>query len=158
LVLNGNTIEGHVGAAGGVLAFTITVDPATGRVTFTEYRAVTQPCGTDPDSGESVALRSGIVNLVATITDHDGDFQSASLDLGSHLSIADDGPCIKANGTAPCLTLSETHLTATALDNHTAGTAPDAALTTMSADFSTAFTSAQGADGATTCYALTITG
>ncbi|MGL1489030.1 DUF5801 repeats-in-toxin domain-containing protein, partial [Vibrio parahaemolyticus] len=39
-----------------------------------------------------------------------------------------------------------------------AGSAPDALLTTTSADFSRAFSSVQGADGATISYALTITG
>ena len=42
LVLNGNTIEGHVGGAAGALAFTITLDPNTGIVTFTEDRSVKQ--------------------------------------------------------------------------------------------------------------------
>ncbi|WP_429020179.1 DUF5801 repeats-in-toxin domain-containing protein [Bradyrhizobium sp. I1.14.4] len=158
LVLNGNTIEGHVGTSSGALAFTIALDPATGRVTFTDYRAVTQPFGTNPDGGEAVSLTAGIVTLIATITDKDGDFQSASLDLGSRLSISDDGPTIKANGTAPSLTLSEAHLTATPLDDNIAGSAPDATKTTTSADFSTAFTSAQGADGAAILYALTIAG
>ncbi|MDH2384877.1 DUF5801 repeats-in-toxin domain-containing protein [Bradyrhizobium sp. CER78] len=158
LVLNGNTIEGHVGTTNGTLAFTISLDPATGLVTFTEYRAVKQPFGTSPDSGEGVSLATGIVGLTATITDNDGDFQSASLDLGKQLTITDDGPSIKTSGTAPSLLLSESHLTATALDDHIAGSAPNAALTTTSADFSTAFTSVQGADGATICYALTIAG
>src|ERR1700761_1150142 len=42
LVLNTVTgaIEGHVGSTAGALAFTISVDPATGIVTFTEDRAV----------------------------------------------------------------------------------------------------------------------
>ena len=158
LVRNGNTIEGHVGTTGGTLAFTITVDPATGLVTFTEYRAVTQPFGTNPDSGEGVSLTAGIVNLVATLTERNGEFQAINLDLGSRLTITDDGPSIAATGTAPSLTLSETHLTATALDNNIAGSAPDAALTTTSGNFSTAFTSVQGADGATIGYALTIAG
>ncbi|MBR1276392.1 VCBS domain-containing protein [Bradyrhizobium sp. AUGA SZCCT0283] len=94
LVLNGNTIEGHVGTTGGPLAFTITLDPTTGLMTFTEYRAVRQPFGTNPDGGEGVSLTAGIVNLTATITDKDGDFQTASLDLGSRLTITDDGPTI----------------------------------------------------------------
>ncbi|WP_420966993.1 DUF5801 repeats-in-toxin domain-containing protein [Bradyrhizobium sp. B120] len=158
LVLNGNTIEGHVGTTSGILAFTITLDPVTGRVTFTDYRPVAQPFGTDPDSGEAVSLTAGIVSLIATITDNDGDFQSANLDLGSRLSISDDGPTIKTNGTAPSLTLSESHLTATALDDNIAGSAPDVTLTTTSADFSTAFTSIQGADGAAIRYSLTIAG
>src|SRR5262249_35321767 len=80
LVPNGDTIEGHVGTTGGTLAFTIAVDPTTGLVTFTEYRAVTQPFGTKPDGGEGVSLTAGIVKLTATITDKDGDFQTASLD------------------------------------------------------------------------------
>ncbi|MBR0896887.1 hypothetical protein JQ616_18155 [Bradyrhizobium tropiciagri] len=158
LILNGNTIEGHVGTTDGTLAFTIVVDPATGFVTFTEYRAVQQPFGTDPDSGEAVTLTGGIVSLIATITDQDGDFQSASLDLGIRLSISDDGPTIKANGATPSLTLSESHLTATPLDDNIPGSAPDASLTTTSTDFSTAFSSVQGADGATIRYALTIAG
>jgi VCBS repeat-containing protein len=34
------------------------------------------------------------VNLTATITDKDGDFQTASIDLGKQLTIQDDGPTI----------------------------------------------------------------
>jgi len=98
LVLNGNTIEGHVGTTGGTLAFTIQLDPTTGVVTFTEYRAVTQPFGTNPDGGEGVSLTAGIVNLTATITESDGDFQTASIDLGSRLTITDDGPTIGGFG------------------------------------------------------------
>ncbi|MCA6125175.1 VCBS domain-containing protein, partial [Bradyrhizobium sp. WSM 1704] len=158
LVLNGNTIEGRVGSTGGTLAFTIALNPVTGLVTFTEYRAVKQPSGTSPDNGEGLALTSGIVSLVATITDTDGDFQKASLDLGSRLTITDDGPTIATTGTAPSLTLSETHLTATALDDNIGGTAPNAALTAISASFATAFSSVQGADSATIGYALSITG
>jgi VCBS repeat-containing protein len=98
LVLNGNTIEGHVGTTGGTLAFTVQLDPATGVVTFTEYRAVTQPFGTNPDGGEGVSLTAGIVNLTATIAEKDGDFQTASIDLGSRLTITDDGPTIGGFG------------------------------------------------------------
>jgi VCBS repeat-containing protein len=158
LVLNGDSVEGHVGTSGGALAFTITVDPTKGIVTFTEYRAVAQPFGTNPDGGEGVSLTAGIVNLTATITDESGGFQTVRIDLGSRLTITDDGPTIAATGTAPSLTLSETHLTATTLDDNIAGSAPDATATTTSANFSTAFTSAQGADGATISYALSITG
>ncbi len=94
LVQEGNTIEGRVGGTGGTLAFTITLDPTTGLVTFTDYRAVIQSSGTNPDGGEGVSLTTGIVNLVATITDTDGDFRSASIDLGKQLTIADAGPTI----------------------------------------------------------------
>src|SRR5262249_41922554 len=154
----GNTIEGRVDTAGGALAFAIALDPTSGLVTFTEYRAVTQPFGTNPDGREGVSLTAGIVNLVATVTDSAGDFQTITLELGSRLAIPDDGPIIAATGTAPALTLSETHLTATSFDDNMAGSAPNAALTTTNGDFSAAFTSVQGADGATTTYALSITG
>jgi VCBS repeat-containing protein len=149
LVFNGNTIEGHVGTTDGALAFTISVDPNTGLVTFTESRAVAHPFGTNPDGGEGVSLTAGIVNLTATVTDADGKFQTASRDLGGRLTITDDGPMI-APGTASALTLSEAHLTA--------GSSPSATGTTTSGSFSTAFTSVQGADGATISYALSITG
>ena len=96
LVLNGNTIEGHVSVVGGTLAFTITVDPATGIVTFTEDRAVSQAIASSPDTGEGISLTAGIVNLLATITDKDGDFQTAHIDLGKQLTITDDGPTISA--------------------------------------------------------------
>src|SRR5262249_24345946 len=139
LVLNGNTIEGRVGTPTGTLAFTLALDPTTGLVTFTEYRAVTQPFGTNPDGGEGGSLTSGIVNLTATITDKAGNFQALGLDLGSRLTVTDDGPTIAASGMAPSLSLSETHLTATALDDNIAGSAPDATLMTTSGNFSTAF-------------------
>src|SRR5262249_29935756 len=92
LVQSGNTIEGHVGSASGALAFTISVDPATAIVTFTDDGAVGQPTAPNPDTSEPASLTAGVVNLVATITDKDGDFNTASLDLGTRLSILDDGP------------------------------------------------------------------
>src|SRR5206468_8470220 len=45
LVQVGNTIEGHVGTAAGALAFTITIDPATGIVTLTQDRSVKEGSG-----------------------------------------------------------------------------------------------------------------
>jgi len=61
-------------------------------VTFTEFRAVKESSGTNPDGSEAISLTSGSVTLTATITDHDGDFATASLDLGARLSFLDDGP------------------------------------------------------------------
>ena len=79
LVLSGNTIEGHVGSAGGALAFTIAVDPATGIVTLTEDRSVKQGTPDTPtDLSEGSSLTAGVLNLTATITDADGDNQSAT--------------------------------------------------------------------------------
>ena len=133
------------------------VDPTTGLVTFTEYRAVTQLSAPTRTAGKACPDRR---DCEPDCDDHrqgrrlpDGEPRSRR-----RLSITDDGPMIAATGTAPSLTLSETHLTATALNDNIAGSAPNVALTTISGNFSTAFTSAQGADGATISYALSITG
>jgi len=50
----------------------------------------------NPDGGEGALLTPGVVNLTAMIIDKDGDFQTASLDLGSRLTLTDDGPTIGA--------------------------------------------------------------
>ncbi len=156
LVLNGNTIEGHVGNAAGALAFTITLDPNTGIVTFTEDRSVKEATASNPDTSEGISLTAGIVNLTATITDKDGDFQTASIDLGKQLTIQDDGPTITAIGSGPTLTVDESFLTAAT--NGIDGSTPDVTQTHTTGNFSTAFTSVQGADSATISYALSITG
>jgi hypothetical protein len=155
LVLNGNTIEGHVGTTGGTLAFTIQLDPTTGVVTFTEYRAVTQPFGTNPDGGEGVSLTAGIVNLTATITERDGDFQTASIDLGKQLTIR---TMVRRSrqSSGPTLTVDESFLTGAT--NGIDGSTPDVTQTHTTGNFSTAFTPVQGADSATISYALSITG
>ena len=132
LVLNGDTVEGHVGAADGTLAFTITLAPATGLVTFTEYRSAMAPPGTNTDDNEAVSLATGIVTLIATVTKA-GISQDVTLDLGSRLVIVEDDPSISASGTVPSLTLSEAHLTATLLDDNIAGSAPNATLTKLAA-------------------------
>ncbi|WP_205758093.1 DUF5801 repeats-in-toxin domain-containing protein, partial [Lactobacillus crispatus] len=133
------------------LAFTIAVDPNTGIVTFTEDRAVKQSLASNPDTGEGISLATGVVTLTASITDKDGDFQNASLDLGAKLTITDDGPSITVNAAGePSLSLSDTHLTAaTNIDN---GSAPSLPQTSITGDFSAAFTTVQGADSATTTY------
>src|SRR4029079_15444825 len=109
---NGNTIEGHVGNAAGALAFTIALDPNTGVVTFTQDRSVKEATASNPDTSEAITLTARVVNLTATITDKDGDFQTASIDLGKQLTIQDDGPTITAIGSGPTLTVAESFLPA----------------------------------------------
>jgi hypothetical protein len=82
-----------------------------------------------------------LVKLVATITDKDGDSNSASLNLGNAISFRDDAPTISAGqaGVAS-LQVDETTLAINATTN-----------------FSGAFTSNYGADGAGTIgYALEV--
>ncbi|WP_292441777.1 DUF5801 repeats-in-toxin domain-containing protein, partial [Mesorhizobium sp.] len=113
LVLVGNTIEGHVGSAAGALAFTITVDPATGIVTLTQDRSVKEGVGENGDISEATpALAANLVTLTATITDKDGDTANAHIDLGSRVSFHDDGPSITATGTGPSIFVDESYLTA----------------------------------------------
>ncbi|MFO7159855.1 DUF5801 repeats-in-toxin domain-containing protein, partial [Enterococcus faecium] len=71
--VNATTIEGHVGSATGALAFTISVNPATGVVTFTEDRAVDNNAG-------PVSLAAGTVTLTQTVVDSDDGKASASVD------------------------------------------------------------------------------
>ena len=110
----------------------------------------------NPDTSEGISLTAGIVNLTATITDKDGDFQTASIDLGKQLTIQDDGPTITASSSGPTLTVDESFLTAAT--NGIDGSTPHLANIQTTGDFSTAFTSVQGADSATIAYALSITG
>ncbi|HEX3162845.1 MAG TPA: VCBS domain-containing protein, partial [Pseudolabrys sp.] len=124
---------------------------AGGYGTFTMTTAGVWTYTLDNANNAVQALKvGGTLTDTFTVTTIDGTPQLVTITV--------HGPLIGTTGTAPSLTLSETHLTATALDDNIVGSAPNAALTMTSGDFSTAFTSVQGADGATIGYALTITG
>ena len=92
LVQNGAVVEGHVGNAAGALAFTVTVD-ASGNVTLDQIRAVVHNISSNPDTSEGVTLSAdNLVTLTATVTDKDGDHQSATANIGQNLVFNDDGP------------------------------------------------------------------
>ena len=156
--VNATTIEGHVNTTGGLLAFTISVDPSSGDVTFTEDRAV------DNNATGSASLSSNVVTLTQTVTDNDGTHASASIDLGTQLSISDDGPHIATTNTVAAVTLSEQFLTAAT--NGVAGTLAGTGPTSKVGHFGGDFTDTFGADsGAVTtlnptpvAYSLSITG
>ncbi|MCP1651147.1 retention module-containing protein [Pseudomonas nitroreducens] len=133
---NGGVV-GRVGGSGGAIAFTVTVN--NGSVTLDQQMAFKHLISTDPNDALSIA--TGKIALVATITDGDGDSQSASLELGSKLTFLDDGPSISVDNSAvPTLTVDESNLS-----------------TDASANFSTAFNANPGADGGSTAYSLTAT-
>uniref|UniRef100_UPI0021C9CCD3 DUF5801 repeats-in-toxin domain-containing protein n=1 Tax=Bradyrhizobium sp. Bra78 TaxID=2926010 RepID=UPI0021C9CCD3 len=93
LVLNGNTVEGHVGATA-TLAFTVTVD-AAGVVTLDQIRALQHPNATNPDDTVTLSAADLITLTRAdTITDKDGDStnSSSSINIGQALTFHDDGP------------------------------------------------------------------
>ena len=88
---SGNTITGSVGATA---YFTITVNPGTGAVTFTQLQNIWHSnTGSDDDSSTLTLSSADLLKLVQTVTDADGDSDSASINLGSGVfSIEDDGP------------------------------------------------------------------
>jgi large repetitive protein len=140
LGMNGGVVEGWVNGDSSVVAFTVSVD-GSGNVTLDQMRALQHPDGSNPD--DPVSVNGSAIALTATITDADGDSQGASLNLGNFLTFHDDGPSIElADAELSSLVVDETNL------------AVDA-----TADFSGAFSSAFGADGAgSVSYALSATG
>ncbi|WP_254633832.1 DUF5801 repeats-in-toxin domain-containing protein, partial [Mesorhizobium sp. GbtcB19] len=130
----GGVVEGRT-AVSGDLVFTVSVD-ASGNVTLDQIRAVVHPTS-DPDESKTLAA-DNLVQLTATVTDKDGDHQSATLDIGQNLNFKDDGPSITTTGTEPTLTVDETVLG-----------------TNDTKSFAANFSPVYGADGAgTVTYAL----
>ncbi|WP_237149744.1 DUF5801 repeats-in-toxin domain-containing protein [Metapseudomonas otitidis] len=137
--LEGNQVVGRVGGSGGAVAFTLTVD-SEGKVTLDQKLAIQHSPDAGPDQATGLSA-ADLVRLVATITDKDGDFSKASLNLGDAISFRDDAPAIRAVSIpADILQVDETNL------------AGDA-----TTDFSGAFIRNYGADGpGTTTYALQV--
>nr|WP_298929934.1 DUF5801 repeats-in-toxin domain-containing protein [uncultured Erythrobacter sp.] len=83
-------------AASGAIAFTVSVDSA-GNVELDQSRAVDHALSTGSD-GSSVSLASdGLIQLIGTVTDNDGDTASQALDIGSNLTFTDDVPAAGEN-------------------------------------------------------------
>jgi len=103
-----NGVEGRVGGADGAVAFRVTLG-SDGKITLDQVRALVHPDATD--ANDPLSLGTGKISLSATVTDADGDHQSASLDLGSKLTFLDDGPRIApVEGGDIHLTVDETQL------------------------------------------------
>ncbi|RWP29576.1 DUF5801 repeats-in-toxin domain-containing protein [Mesorhizobium sp.] len=136
-VTAGGVVEGRT-AVSDDLVFTVSVD-GTGNVTLDQKRAVVHTPDSGPDQSTTLAA-ANLVQLTATITDKDGDDDSATLDIGQNLVFEDDAPTITASGTEAIATVDESDLA-------TIGTA----------NFSSNFNGVYGADGAgTTAYALSV--
>ncbi|MER9140893.1 DUF5801 domain-containing protein, partial [Mesorhizobium sp. M0830] len=91
LSLNGLVLEGRT-AGTNDLVFTVSVN-AAGDVTLDQIRAVVHPDASNPDDSKTLNA-DNLVVLTATITDKDGDHQSAALNIGTNLIFKDDGPTI----------------------------------------------------------------
>lgn len=128
LSLNGGVVEGRT-EFGNDLVFTVAI-AQNGDVTLDQLRAVVHSDTSDDDDSTTLS-GSDLVNVVATITDGDGDSHAASIGIGQNLHFKDDGPTISANDTGVTLTVDETDLT-----------------TDASQSFAAQFSSAFGEDGA----------
>ncbi|ANB54973.1 hypothetical protein WM43_21115 [Aeromonas veronii] len=139
LYLESGSVVGRVGGSSGSVAFTLSVN-SSGEVTLDQVRAIAHTPNSGPDQ-ESSLLSANLVQLVGTVTDKDGDSQSASVDLGSAISFKDDGPSISAGSAAnDSLQVDESNLSLNA-----------------STSFASLFTSSFGADGAgTLVYSLNV--
>ncbi|TKW78136.1 MAG: hypothetical protein DI543_12010, partial [Bradyrhizobium icense] len=58
-----------------------------------QLRSVHQDTPSSPDQSEGVGL-TNLITLTATITDVDGDYDSASIDIGQRILLRDDGPIL----------------------------------------------------------------
>ncbi|UCL88859.1 retention module-containing protein [Pseudomonas sp. HS-18] len=113
-----NGVEGRVGGANGEVAFRVTLG-SDGKITLDQVRALVHPDAAD--ANDPLSLGAGKISLSATVTDADGDHQSASLDLGSKLTFLDDGPRIApVEGGDIHLTVDETQLGQAATSNSVA--------------------------------------
>ena len=93
IVLNqsGNTITG---SAGGVSYFTISIEPASGKITLQLLNNIWHPDSSDDDDSTALTLQeANWLQVVQTATDGDGDSASIGIDLGNGVfKFEDDGP------------------------------------------------------------------
>jgi hypothetical protein len=118
--------------AGGDLVFRLTVD-GTGHVTMEALRGVHE--NTPGDFNEGNALAAGLVSLTATVTDTNNTTATASIDLGPHITIHDDGPL--NNGVTLQAAVFEDGLTLANSLNQSVGN-PEAGHTAVSATYTAA--------------------
>ena len=157
LNLSGNTITGSVG---GVDYFTISINAATGEVTFTQLHNIWHPntSSFDETATLNTALASNI-QVQQTVTDADGDHASATLNIGQGVfAIQDDGPSASLNGQA---TLDKITLDESAVGTDTSGGTPPLGVASGHANFADNFAAVTnyGTDGpGSTSSALLLSG
>ncbi|QXA17907.1 cadherin-like domain-containing protein [Aeromonas sp. FDAARGOS 1403] len=150
----GNVITG---SAGGVDYFTLTINPTSGEVTLALLDNVWHGDTSNADDSVALTVGQGVLTLVQTVTDADGDRASAAVDLGANsvFRFEDDGPSVTINAVA------DGGITLTTQDAQTIGAASDTATGSFAAAFLAAAVPNYGADGpgSTTVsgYSLSVT-
>ncbi|WP_295559318.1 DUF5801 repeats-in-toxin domain-containing protein [uncultured Hyphomicrobium sp.] len=131
LYVEAGAVVGRVGGPAGPISFRVSVNSTTGEVTLDQQRPMVHLPNLWPDQAVSLSA-ADLIRLTATITDKDGDSQSATVNLGHAISFKDDDPTITATpAQADSLQVDETNLA-----------------TNASTNFSGLFTGNYGADGA----------
>jgi hypothetical protein len=149
-----------IGTVGAVEYFRISIDPATGVVTFSQSLNVWHANTLSDDDTSTLTLANAAnLQVVQTVTDADGDKDTASLNLGAGVfQIEDDGPnAVVANATPDTLVLDETRPVGTEED----GDSAPAGLATVTANFADNFAAPPdfGSDGpGSASYSLVLTG
>ncbi|WP_256808841.1 DUF5801 repeats-in-toxin domain-containing protein, partial [Bradyrhizobium sp. Bra64] len=153
LFLENGVVVGREGkdaaaAVNGPQDFTVSVD-ATGKLTLTDLRSVHEGTGEDGDISEGTHVPAGLISLTATVTDNNNQSTSASVDVGPHLTLQDDGPSIQVvlegeERALPNLVVDESNLTIAT--NGIDGSIHNGN-NTASASFGGFFQSVTGADG-----------
>ncbi|WP_242732581.1 DUF5801 repeats-in-toxin domain-containing protein [Aeromonas hydrophila] len=150
----GNVITG---SAGGVDYFTLTINPTSGEVTLALLDNVWHGDTSNADDSVALTVGQGVLTLVQTVTDADGDRASAAVDLGANsvFRFEDDGPSVTINAVA------DGGITLTTQDAQTIGAASDTATGSFAAAFLAAAVPSYGADGPGTTtvsgYSLSVT-
>ncbi|MFQ2332110.1 DUF5801 repeats-in-toxin domain-containing protein, partial [Aeromonas dhakensis] len=136
----GNVITG---SAGGVDYFTLTINPTSGEVTLALLDNVWHGDTSNADDSVALTVGQGVLTLVQTVTDADGDRASAAVDLGANsvFRFEDDGPSVTINAVA------DGGITLTTQDAQTIGAASDTATGSFAAAFLAAAVPNYGADG-----------
>ena len=151
----GNVITG---SAGGVDYFTLTINPTSGEVTLALLDNVWHGDTSNADDSVALTVGQGVLTLVQTVTDADGDRASAAVDLGANsvFRFEDDGPRAGLAEDAPSLgaTVDESLVSLGGVGGDGVASASLSA-----ADVQAQFNPAFGADGAGIIgYSLALSG
>ncbi|HIE39866.1 MAG TPA: hypothetical protein EYP76_00345, partial [Thiomicrorhabdus sp.] len=93
LVQTATGYEGRAGGAGGTLAFTVSINSATGETTVTQNAALDHPVsGSTATDHDDVLTLNSHIKVVQTITDGDGDTATATSTNALDITFKDDGP------------------------------------------------------------------